>query len=99
MAYRLLGVYPAFIAVIRAAIHTQPIFLFKDYTGTCPTIATSWVNDENIVGNMMHIVGGTTTSMTLLTGVANGFCSSKTIPFLTIGFNDASAYRTHFFKE
>ena len=47
----------------------------------------------------MHIVGGKTSSMEILTGVPNSFCSPQAIPFVTIGYNDASSYKTHFFKE
>ena len=96
---RLLGLYLLWIADVQAAIPTKPIFLFKDYAGTCDTQATTWVNDENIVGDIMHIVGGWTSSMALLTGIPNNFCTPKTIAFLSIGFSDATAYRTHFFKQ
>ena len=99
MGHRFIGIKATFLAAVHAAIHSQPIFLFKDYAGTCDTIATTWVNDENTVGNMMHIVGGITTSMTVMTGVSNSFCTPRGIPFLSIGFNDGDSYKTHFFKE
>jgi hypothetical protein len=45
---------------VGSATYKPPIILFDDYAGVCDTWATTWINDENTAGDMIHIIGGKT---------------------------------------
>ena len=88
------------MAIVQAAFYNDPIYLFENDPGDCDTTATAYVQNENY-NDVMHIIGGQTTSMTQLTGFDDTHCltDANKVPFITYGGSDISNYNSYYFKE
>ena len=82
----LAAIFAASIYRVLGAPYLEPIYPFKSITApACHTYATAWVNNEDIIGDMIHIIGGTTRVIMHMTGLVTDKCFDHDIVFISIG--------------